>query len=337
MNMRLQWFPFLFVLVVVVLLISITWRFANNMGQLNQIAPPSQFRVALLLEGPSFDQGWNSSALESINRLRDRFSFELEIADQLSAAKITETASKFAAQGYDLIIGNGIVFSEPFSHVAPHYPRTRFVTFNGQATHLNQTNIDYDMAGSGYLMGKLAARMSKSHKVGYIVPNNPNEQKQIEWFKRGVATVKPQTSVSVMTVASYNDDVAALQAAHTLIDNQIDVIYTLGDSYNLPVITAAKKANIYAIGYIADQRYMAPNNVLTSVIQDVNMVYTLILQQYANGALPSGNVNYGLAEGAIRLSPFGPMVSPRVQHLINRELTQIMVKKQVTSNTGRNS
>ncbi|RNB85928.1 BMP family ABC transporter substrate-binding protein [Brevibacillus fluminis] len=337
MNRHLQWFPFLFVVVVVILLVSITWRFSNNMSQLNKITPHPQFRVALLLEGPSFDQGWNSSALESISRLRDRFSFELQIADQLSAAKITETASQYAAQGYDLVIGHGVAFSEPFYHVAPYYPKTRFITFNGKATYPNQTNIGYDMNDSGYLMGKLSALISKTHQVGYIVANKPNEASQIEWFKRGVASVKPLATVHVKAVGSYNDDAAALKAAQDLIAHRVDVIYTLGDSFNLPVITAAQKANIYAIGYIADQRYIAPNNVLTCIMQDVNMVYTLLLQQYANGTLPQGNVEFGLAEGANRLSPFGPMVPPAVQHEINHELQQIVEKKHVTSGSGGKS
>ncbi|MGE5704303.1 MAG: BMP family ABC transporter substrate-binding protein [Clostridia bacterium] len=341
MNTRLQWFPLLFVAVVVALLVWITWRFSSNIQQLNTIHSHPQFRVALLLEGPSFDQGWNSSALESITGLREKFSFELEIADQLSASKITETASNYAARGYDLIIGHGVAFSEPFKQVSPYFPNTRFVTFNGEAQYANQTNIGYDMNGSGFLMGKLAALMSKTNKVGYLVADFPNERSQLEWFKRGVASEKPLAKVIVQTVKGYNDKEAAVQAARVMISQKVDVLYTLGDSFNLPVIMEAQKANIYAIGYIADQRYIAPNHVLACIVQDVGMMYYQIFSQYAAGHLPSGNVHYGLPEGANRLSPFGPMVPASVQQAIHAELKRIMQKKHITSGnsttTGRES
>jgi transcriptional activator of comK gene len=326
-------FPFLFAGLVVGLLLFITSQFFASMKHIEQANESGQEsdvpKVALLLEGPTYDQGWNSSALESLTELQQKYHFSLEIANNLKKDQISSVAQKYASNGFDLIFGHGIVFSQPFTKIAPFFPETRFVSFNGEAVHPNQTTIRYDMKPAGFIVGELAALMSKRQKVGYIVTDKPTEYDQVNAFKRGVKRIDPKVKVEVAKVPDFNDVASATKAARTLIAKSVDVIYTTGDSYNLAVITEAQRANIYAIGYIADQRYMAPNHVLASLVQDVRQCYRTIMAQYIRGNLPAGKVTYGLTEGVNRLSPFGPMVPPEVQERIKRDLQTAIKQPQI--------
>ncbi|MGN7469512.1 BMP family ABC transporter substrate-binding protein [Brevibacillus sp. SAFN-007a] len=322
--LKLKPFFALFTVLVVGLLLLITSQFITSMKHLdavmNERRPSSEIlRVALLLEGPTYDQGWNSSAMESITEMQKRFGFSLEIANNLKPEQILNAAQKYAANDYDLILGHGVIFSEPFTRVAPRYPQTRFVSFNGEAPHPNQTTIRYDMKPAGQLVGMLAAKMSRTRKVGYIVVDKPPEMAQVEGFREGVRKVSPKTEVVIGKVADFNDIDRAVQKTREMIARGVDVIYTTGDSFNLAVITEAQRAKVYTIGYIADQRYMAPDYVLASLVQDVRQCYRIILEQYTAGRLPSGKVVYGLAEGVNHLSPFGPMVPPEVREDLERE------------------
>ncbi len=323
-----KFFPALFAALVVGLLLFITSQFIASMKHIEKVNESGKKSdvptVALLLEGPTYDQGWNSSALESLTELQKKYGFSLEIANNLKAEQIPNVARKYADNGFDLIFGHGRIFSEPFTKISPFYPDTRFVSFNGEAVHPNQTTVRFDMKPAGFIVGELAALMSKSHKVGYIVTDQPSEYNQVEGFKLGVERIAPHTTVKVEKVPDFNDVTSATQAARRLIAEGVDVIYTTGDSYNLAVITEAQRANIYAIGYIADQGYMAPNHVLASLLQDVGQCYRTIMAQYMKGSLPTGKVTYGLSEGVNRLSQFGPMVPAEVQERINRELQAVM-------------
>lgn len=307
----------------------LTFQLVTNLNRLDQeaMAYKPYLRIALLLEGPTYDQGWNSSAFSSLQNLKNKYDFTLEVADNLKPEQIQSSAASFAREGFDLILGHGIIFSKPFNLMAPHFPNTRFVTLNGEAVSQNQTAIQYDMKPAGYLIGKLAGLMSKSHKIGYIVVDQPTEFRQIDGFKQGAKKAYTDTEIVVRKVPDFNDKANAIQAAKELIKEGADVIYTTGDSINLDVIMEAQKANIYAVGYIADQRYIAPNHVLVCLIQDVRQVYTTILEQYLGGNLPSGVVKYGLQEGVNRLSPFGPMVPEEVQKDIINELQQLLHDK----------
>lgn len=318
-------FPIIVGGLVAGLLLLITSQFIVSLQQIQNAnhVEANLPRIALLMEGPTFDQGWNSSAFESVQELHKTYGFPLKIASNLNAGEITAVAEAYAATGYDLIIGHGVIFSEPFSKIAPQYPETRFVSFNGEAVHPNQSTVRFDMKPAGYIVGKLAALMSKSHKVGYILIDKPPEYDQVEGFIQGVKAADPETVVEVAKVGDFNDIPAALNAARQLIKRGVDVIYTTGDSFNLAVITEAQKSDIYAIGYISDQRYIAPNHVLASLVQDVRRVYTLMLENYFKGTLPSGKVTYGIVEGVNYLSPYGPMVPKTVQEEINKELRTI--------------
>lgn len=319
----------LMVLLGFVLLGLLTFQLVTNLKQLNKeaISQKSSLRIALLLEGPTYDQGWNSSALHSLENLKDKYGFTLEVADNLKPEQIEHSAASFAKQGFDLILGHGVIFSKPFTKLAPDYPNTRFVSLNGEAHFPNQTAIRYDMKPAGFLIGKLAALMSSTHKIGYIVVDKPTEYRQIDGFREGAKKANPSTAVYVKKVPDFNDKPNGIKAAKELIHEGVDVIYTTGDSFNLAVIMEAQKANIYAIGYIADQRYIAPNNVLVCLVQDVSQVYSSVIEQFTSGTLSSGNVTYGLREGVNRLSPFGPMVPQAVQADINSELQHLLHQK----------
>ncbi|MEJ8547817.1 BMP family ABC transporter substrate-binding protein [Brevibacillus borstelensis] len=328
---KLKPFPALFACLVIGLLLLNTSQFLTSMNHLRQMeekgTPDRRLRVVLMLEGPTYDQGWNSSALESLTELQKKYGFSLEVASNLDPARITSAAEQYASSGCDLIFGHGVIFSDPFTKVAPFYPETRFVSFNGDAPHSNQTAIGYDMWPAGYLVGKLAAQMTRTRKVGYIVADKPTEFDQLDGFKKAVKDTSARTNVVVGKVRDFNDIAGATKAAKDMISKGVDVVYTTGDSLNLAVITEAQRANIYAIGYIADQRYIAPNHVIASMIQDVQQCYRTIMSQFTAGKLPSGKVTYGLKEGVNRLSSFGPMVPKEIREEIKRELEQLIERR----------
>ena len=325
---KLQLFPVLFTCLIIGMLVLISNQFLTSLQHVRDIHAKGQslykLRVALLLEGPTYDQGWNSSALETLMELQQTYDFSLETASNLKPEEITQVARKFASNGYDLILGHGVIFSDPFNQVSPYFPNTRFVSFNGEALHDNHTTIRYDMKPSGYLVGILAARMSKTGKIGYIAVDKPPEMDQVEGFLEGVQKHSPQTQVSVGFVPDFNDVPSALKVTREMIASDVDVIYTTGDSFNLEVITEAQRSNVYTIGYIADQRYIAPDYVLVSLIQDVEQCYRTIMDQFFRGKLPTGKVMYGLSEGVNYFSPFGPMVPQEIRDEIKQELHRLI-------------
>jgi len=318
--------PIIFALLITGLLSLITIQFMVNMKKLSTTETESTSipKVALLLEGPTYDQGWNSSALDSLEQLKEEYGFDLSISDNIDPKEIATVAASYAKQGYDLILGHGVIFSGPFTSIAPSYPDTRFVSINGRAVYPNQTAIRHNMKPAGYLMGKLASLMSKKNKIGYILVDKEPEYAQVQGYQKGAASTGKNTTVIVKKVKDFNDVDNAKKATQEMINQGVDVVYTTGDSFNLPVITMAKNAKIYAMGYIDDQRYIAPDYVIACMLQDNKQMYRTVYDQFSKGRLAAGEVVYGLKEKVNQLSPFGPMVPETVKQQMQQTLQQLV-------------
>lgn len=311
---------------VIWLLLLLTFQFLLNMKQIQEFTRKNvaEHQIALILEGPTFDQAWNSAALQTMYKLQDKYHFDLEIVQEVDRHKIKAVASNLADSGYDLIMGHGIVFSEPFTEVAAIYPNTRFVTLNGTAHYPNQTVIQFDMEPAGYIIGKLATLMSKTKTVGFIVADMPNDKPLAKGLERGVKETDPSARALIKFIPDYNDTKAAVKAARNLmIEHKADVIYSAGDSINLQVINEVQKRNVLAIGYISDQRFLAPNHVISSLVQDVEQIYTTLIEQYLQKKLQSGTVLYGLNENVNCLGPYGKMVPVSVQMEMNHTIEKL--------------
>lgn len=311
---------------VIWLLLLLTFQFLLNMKQIQEFTRKSvaEHQIALILEGPTYDQAWNSAALQTMYKLQDKYHFDLEIVQEVDRKKIKTVATDLAESGYDLIMGHGIVFSDPFTEVAVNYPKTRFVTLNGTATYPNQTVIQFDMEPAGYIIGKLATLMSKTKTVGFIVADMPNDKPLANGLKRGAMETDPSVKALLTFIPDYNDTEAAVKAARNLmIEHNADVIYSAGDSINLQVINEVQKRNVLAIGYISDQRFLAPNHVISSLVQDVQQIYTTLIEQYLQEKLQSGTVLYGLNENVNCLGPYGKMVPISVQLEMNRTIERL--------------
>ena len=69
------------------------------------------------------------------------------------------------------------------------------------------------------------------------------------------------------------------------------------------VIDAAKETGKYVIGVDKDQSFLAPDNVLTCVLKDVNTAVFRVSGEILDGSEPGGRtVSLGLAESAEGLS-----------------------------------
>src|SRR5574337_2085931 len=111
-----------FCFVVVVLLApSCAPRTADSAG----------FRVALITPGSIADAAWNSSAYRGLLRIRDSLGAEVSHVEAGTPAAQEEALRTYAAQGYDLIIGNGFEFQEPSERVSAQYPGPVFAVNSG--------------------------------------------------------------------------------------------------------------------------------------------------------------------------------------------------------------
>ena len=88
------------------------------------------------------------------------------------------------------------------------------------------------------------------------------------------------------------------------------ILYSAGGA-GYGVIESAKENGAFVIGVDTDQSYLAPENMLTSAMKNVNIAVELLSTMAMNGEKIGGKTfSYGLAEGCVGIPKENPNMSP---------------------------
>lgn len=267
------------------------------------------------------DQSWGSMAYEGYLKIIDNYPIEIDFFSEISTEEeMEETMAELITKEASIIIGHGEEFSDIFTQYAQVYPTIHFVTINGEAIYPNQTSYTFHRASLGYFAGVLSALMTESSKIGVINAYGP-EGRGLEGFIEALEVFNPEAELFQRIVGSRDDEELGASIAKELIDEGVDVIFTRGNAYNRAVIHEVEKADIYAIGFLTDQAYMAENHVLTSMINDTSETYRIIMEHFFDEeGMPSGNLVLDFKDGVYAFTSFGEMVPQEVQDIMHEEL-----------------
>lgn len=203
----------------------------------------------------------------------------------------------------DLIWGINDITSDTIEKAAQQYPETSFIVMNSKITKTapNLTGVYFKGEEAAFLAGYVAAKSSKSGKVGFIGGTEREVITNIEkGYKNGVEYAKNGVSVVGDYVNSLNDTEVAENIASKQYADDVDIIFHAADVSGFGVIDAAKKNNKYVIGIVEDQKYLAPNNVLTSVTKNLSIVSHDITNRLLDGEQIGGKTfEYGLYENGV--------------------------------------
>ena len=279
-------------------------------------------KVAMLLPGSINDQSWNASGYGAIATLKDKGT-ETAFSENVPPADHIETMKDYARRGFNPVIGHSGRFLSAAQRVGPEFEKTSFIVGSGAAgAGKNVTAIDYDNAQMGYLMGVLAARMSKSGKIGSVngLEGLPNIVQQVGGFRQGVKSVKPTAEVKVIYVKDMEDAAMAKEAALALIAGGADFVFGKLNAGQNGIIQAAKEKNVYTSGRSLGHADAAPQNVLTAIIEKWSDMYVAAAAEAQAGKLKPELITYGFnaASGSgaelqyAKDKPYNPVVPAAV-------------------------
>ncbi|NJP38337.1 BMP family ABC transporter substrate-binding protein [Alkalicoccus luteus] len=263
--------------------------------------------ISILTSDAIRDQSWGSFAFTSQVMIRDEFGIQAELHPELTTETLRDyRTAKEAEDGADMIIGHGREFAATFAEYAPQYPEVEFVSLHGETNHDNHTVYTFDVAPTEVLAMTAATIKSESGSVGVL-------SKYGDWRSRELVEERLQeldTELHYEVVEDRNDTEKAMEALERLRDAGADVIYSRGNTFNRYVIQQAAEDDFYVIGFIDDQSYLSREHVLTSIVNNVPLVYEKIMTDYlSEEGLTGGTVELSAEDGVFYLAPFGPMFS----------------------------
>ncbi|MCM3767533.1 BMP family ABC transporter substrate-binding protein [Neobacillus niacini] len=265
-------------------------------------------KVGLLVPETVNDQVWGSKGFNGLIKIQSKFDVEVFYKEGMNSERAVNHAVKeFAQKGVNLIFGHGSEYAVYFNEISRDYPDIHFVSFNGDAKNDNTTSLNFKAHAMGFFGGMVAAHMSNNKKVGVLAAYE--WQPEIEGFYQGALAENNDTYVDIQYVGNWDDKNKAIQLVDRMMANGVDVVYPAGDGFNVPVIEKVKEQGLFVIGYVSDQSDLGESTVLTSTIQEVDLLYEKIANEFNSGNLKSGNQSYDFQDDVISLGKYSPSVS----------------------------
>lgn len=265
--------------------------------------PVKVHKVALLMDGPINDMGWNAMAYGGLVKIDEDFdNVETSFVENIAKSDYEDIFIGFAVQDFDLVIAHGYQFNDVATKVAEAYPDTQFAIISGVGNGSNLTSFVTDSAQEGFLAGLIAGLMTESNVVGGIGGVDfPAISDVVKGYGAGAKYVNPDVEYILAMTGSFEDANLCKEITLSMIDNGADIMMGVANQANLGIIEAAKQHGAYYVGVNADMSDNAPETVLNTAYIDGAIMFTALYEEYLAGTLDGGNRLVGLNQGALYL------------------------------------
>ena len=257
------------------------------------VAARADDKAAILLPGSINDQSWNALGYSILQSLKGH-GFEGAYSENVADADEVEALRDYANRGFEIVIGHSGRFVSAIEQVAPDFPKTQFIAVAGnEGAAPNVMSIDWNNAQFGCQVGTLAARMSKTHKVAgvYGLQGVPNITAQAGGFR--ICATKAGAQATIIYVKDMEDAAAAKEAALSLVSDGADVLTGKLNAAEAGLVQAAAEKHVFVSGRGFDQTAMAPEMVLTNIVEDWPGMFGSMADQVKQGKRFGSFVLYG--------------------------------------------
>ena len=219
-----------------------------------------------------------------------------------------------AAEGLDLVIGVGFIFTDDLTQLAREYPNTKFAGVDYSVAQdkdgkviqppSNLAALKFREEQGSFLVGAIAALVGQSKKVGFVGGMNfPLIHKFEMGYTAGVKAVCPDCVVlsqyAGVTPEAFRNPGKGKELALSQYQQGVNVIFHASGSTGLGVFEAARQTGKLAIGVDADQYNEAPGYVLTSMVKRVDNAVFDAVKRVKEKRFAGGIYQYGLAEDGV--------------------------------------
>jgi basic membrane protein A and related proteins len=282
--------------------------------------------------GGKFDKSFNESMFNGSEKFKAESGIaygEFEIANE---AQREQAIRNFADQGYSPIVAAGFAQAAAVEKVAKEYPDLKFAIVDMVVDLPNVQSIVFKEHEGSYLAGMMAGMASKSGTVSFVGGMDiPLIHKFACGYAQGVKAAKPDAKIiqnmTGDTGAAWNDPVKGGEITKGQMSQGSDVVYAAAGATGLGVLKAATEGGGMAIGVDANQNYLYPGKILTSMMKRVDVAVYNVMKSGKDGTFKPGIQALGLAEDGVGVAMDDnnkSLVSPEMAAAVDKAKADII-------------
>jgi basic membrane protein A len=267
-------------------------------------------KVGLVFDvGGRGDKSFNDAAYAGLERAQRELGITFTTLETGEGADREAQMRQLAAGGSQLVFGVGFLFTDDIYGLAQEFPDVKFACVDytlkeGQALPPNLVALEFKEQEGSFLVGALAALVTKTGKVGFVGGMEIPLIKKFEaGYRAGAKAANPKVEVLVKyagtTGSAFKDPTKGKELGLAEYNQGADIIFHASGSTGLGVFEAAREKGKFAIGVDSDQQAEAPGFILTSMVKRVETSVFDSILELKQGRWQGGIREFGLKEDGV--------------------------------------
>ena len=268
--------------------------------------PAEKLKACWIYVGPVGDHGYSYSHDLGRKTVAEQMADKVEtvfvenVAEGPDAERVID---RLAREGCKAIFTTSFGFMDPTINVAAKFPDVKFEHATGFKRADNVATYSARFYEGRYVLGQIAAKMSKSGTAGYVASFPiPEVISGINAFMLGAQSVNPDFMVKIIWVSSWYDPGKEADAAKVLFGQGADFIAQHTDS--TAPLQIAEEQGKFAFGQSSDMTKFAPKAQVTAIVNNWGPYYVSRVQAVMDGTWKSQDTWDGMAKDMVVLAPF---------------------------------
>ena len=265
-----------------------------------------RLKVGFIYVGPIGDHGWTYQHDQGRLAVEEAFGDQVETVYVESVAEGSDAEraiTRLARQGAGMIFTTSFGYMDSTVKVAGNFPDVKFEHATGYKRADNVTTYSGRFYEGRYVIGQIAAKMSKSGVAGYVASFPiPEVVRGINAFLLGAQSINPDFKLKIVWVSTWFDPGKEADAAKVLIGQGADIIAQHTDS-TAPLQIAAEQG-VLGFGQSSDMIKFAPNTQLTAIVDDWAPYYVARVKAVLDGTWESTDTWDGMGPGMVVMAPY---------------------------------
>jgi basic membrane protein A len=261
------------------------------------------FCVGLVTDvGKIDDKSFNQSTWEGVKQAETDLGAVVQYIETTDPKDYAKNITTFADAKYDVIVTVGFALGEATIAAAQQYPDIKFIGVDQAQTDTvaNVAGLIFPEDNAGFLVGALAAMMSKTGKIGAVLGTDvvPAVWLFGEGYRAGAQYIKPDIEINVVYHSdvgfdkTFSDPEWGKTTAISMIDKGVDIIFGAGGKTGNGALLGAAEKSVYCIGVDTDQYYTVPEAqkfLLSSAMKLLTPGTLGLIKMAKEGNFPAGN------------------------------------------------
>jgi basic membrane protein A and related proteins len=251
-----------------------------------------------------FDKSFNEAVYQNGVKVMEANGVKVREYEPQNEAQREQGLRRLASRGFSPIVAVGFNMASAVEKVSTEFPDIHFTILDMVVDKPNVQSIVFKEHQGSFLVGALAAKVSKTATVGFVGGMDIPLIRKFECgYEQGAKYANPNITVlqnmTGSTPSAFSDPAKGSELAKSQFSKGADVIYAAAGGTGLGVYQAAKDAGKYAIGVDSNQNHLHPGTMLTSMVKRVGAAAVESWKEEANGTWKPGIKVLGLKQDAV--------------------------------------